>query len=123
LGKRQDFFFPPPLRPGLAVLAAGLIHRSGGPFFGFTLGNAPLLVRLLDVLVLPRTLAAFLDTTWAWVLACLRLVDHVIGWQDVRHQRWLDETSGLRSLALQHKTNWQLMELPRTAERVLGAVL
>src|SRR6266542_1576664 len=52
---------------GLAVFAAGLIHRPRRAFFSFAFGDTAFLVRILDVLVLAFALGPFFDATWHWV--------------------------------------------------------
>ena len=46
------------------MFAAGLIYGSRGALFGFVLGDATFFVGIFDVLVLPSTLATFLNSSW-----------------------------------------------------------
>jgi hypothetical protein len=49
---------------GLAVLATNLVYGARGTLFGFIFGDAAILVRVLDVLVLPIPFASFFDSAW-----------------------------------------------------------
>jgi hypothetical protein len=46
------------------MLAANLVYGARRALFGFAFGDAALLVRILDVLVLSISLAAFFDSAW-----------------------------------------------------------
>src|SRR5437867_8003466 len=48
---------------GLAGLAALLVHGTRSALLGLVFGNAPLFVRLFDVLVLAVTLASLFDSS------------------------------------------------------------
>jgi hypothetical protein len=49
------------------MLSALFVHGASGSLFGFFLGNAAILVRFLDMLVLTVAFATFFDTSWHFV--------------------------------------------------------